>query len=52
MGYEIQYTRLMMAKYDIKILREKFHDTNEILKKIGEWTLWEYDAVDDLMYED
>ena len=55
MGLErirLQYTWLGMPKFDIKILKEKFHDTNEILKKIGEWTLWEYDAVDDLMGED
>jgi len=55
MGLErirLQYTRLGMPRYDIKMLKEKLHDTNEILKKIGEWTLWEYEAVDDLMSED
>ncbi|HEC40069.1 hypothetical protein LCGC14_1667980 [marine sediment metagenome] len=52
MGLErirLQYTRLGMPKYDIKGLKEKYHDINEILREIGEWTLWEYDAVDELI---
>ncbi|KKK49321.1 hypothetical protein LCGC14_3136250 [marine sediment metagenome] len=52
MGLErirLQYTRLGMPKYDIKRLKEEYHDINEILRRIGEWTLWEYEAVDDLI---
>ncbi len=55
MGFENirrQYTRLGMPKYDIKLLKEKFHRKKVIIRKIGEWTLWEYDAVDDLLKRD
>lgn len=44
-----QYTRIGMPKYDIKKLKERFHRKKVIIRKIGKWTLKEYDAVDDLI---
>ncbi len=44
-----QYTRLGMPRYEIKLLKEKFRRKKVIVRKIGKWTLWEYDAVDDLI---
>ena len=54
MGLEnilLEYTRIGMPKYDIKMLKERFHRKKVIIRKIGKWTLGEYDAVEDLMGE-
>ena len=40
-----------MPKYDIKMLKERFRRKKVIIRKIGKWTLGEYDAVEDLMAE-
>ena len=52
MGLEnirLEYTRIGMPKYDIKMLKKKLHRKKVIIRKIGEWTLWEYDTVDELI---
>ena len=41
-----QYSSIEIPKYDIKMLKDKFRKKKLIIKKIGKWTLWEYDAVE------